>query len=636
MQYGARQRQVPRTVSTVSRFGGLNETPTCEDGEWLSMSNMTTDRYPRAATRAYRLYGWPIRHGVDEDEAVEDAECLTYNGESILYIAREGQAVYPVVDGLPYMTEQLTDTEHKVVCYAGYFVVFPEGWYINTVDKLEFGFIDAEYSISRIFYSDIDGLPLEPDYITGAVEEPLRESDKGPDWDGYQEGAIWLRVRRTIGDAEVFRFDGEIWEPRECLIALEEEAGDKLVREGDTIRINFTQPLTGVYGLNDRVTVRNVVDTEGGKLLVVRGWIIRDAEGGLSVEVQPEAGTVTKTVWLPEIDFCVEHDGRLWACRYGLQRGETVNEIFCTAARSFSQWEVYDVDEDGVPLDTDSVGLSVSSAGAFTGAAIYNDVPTFFKEERMYRVSGSSASGFSLYTDTVPGVREGCEKSLCVAGGVLYWMARMGVYAYNGGRPTRISTKLDGVIRTDCMAAGNGRKAVFVWRELDQQQMYIYDAEFGTWTREELKYPVRDITTIGEMIVVKEEGEISYGWWTMADQREEGLSRDGFELIGVEKQFYWHCETGLRGLTSTRTKYVSRVDLRLELETDATAMVSVEYDSSGVWERLALIGRAGLRTQDIGCRLRRCDHYRLRIEGAGQAQIVTLAETTEGGSERHG
>ena len=65
-----------------------------------------------------------------------------------------------------------------------------------------------------------------------------------------------------------------------------------------------------------------------------------------------------------------------------------------------------------------------------------------------------------------------------------------------------------------------------------------------------------------------------------------------------------------------RTKSVSRLVLRLEIEADTTIDVSIRYDSRGEWLKLRTLQGELIKGQtEAIVPIRRCDHYRIRLEG---------------------
>jgi len=95
----------------------------------------------------------------------------------------------------------------------------------------------------------------------------------------------------------------------------------------------------------------------------------------------------------------------------------------------------------------------------------------------------------------------------------------------------------------------------------------------------------------------------------------------------------WYGVTGLMGLDSPDGKYVSRVTLRLSLDEGSEFRLLIEYDSSGEWVREAELIGTSLRSFSLPIRLRRCDHFRLKIEGSGGFKLFSIAKTVEEGGE---
>ena len=95
----------------------------------------------------------------------------------------------------------------------------------------------------------------------------------------------------------------------------------------------------------------------------------------------------------------------------------------------------------------------------------------------------------------------------------------------------------------------------------------------------------------------------------------------------------WSCETGLIGYSTVEQKYVSRFNIRMSLAQDAYMDVLVQYDSDGVWHNQGRIQGVGTRTFMLPVRPRRCDHFRIRLEGSGDVRIYSFAKIFEAGSD---
>ena len=65
----------------------------------------------------------------------------------------------------------------------------------------------------------------------------------------------------------------------------------------------------------------------------------------------------------------------------------------------------------------------------------------------------------------------------------------------------------------------------------------------------------------------------------------------------------------------------------------AKVQVSIQYDSMGDWEQVCQMTVTSLRSFSIPVRPRRCDHFRIRIEGVGQGKIYSITKTIEQGSD---
>ena len=95
----------------------------------------------------------------------------------------------------------------------------------------------------------------------------------------------------------------------------------------------------------------------------------------------------------------------------------------------------------------------------------------------------------------------------------------------------------------------------------------------------------------------------------------------------------WMAETGILGVDSPDKKYISKVTLRMSLEYGSRVDIYIDYDSAGVWNSVAHLTGITLKTFALPIRTRRCDHFRLRIVGKGEAKIFSLVKTVEQGSD---
>ena len=96
----------------------------------------------------------------------------------------------------------------------------------------------------------------------------------------------------------------------------------------------------------------------------------------------------------------------------------------------------------------------------------------------------------------------------------------------------------------------------------------------------------------------------------------------------------WMAETGVIGTSMPDKKYVSNLVVRMSLTPDSSVTFYAEYDSDGEWVKISSVDGTSLRSFSMPIRPQRCDHFRLRIEGVGEAKIYSIAKTIEEGSDK--
>lgn len=397
---------------------------------------------------------------------------------------------------------------------------------------------------------------------------------------------------------------------------------------GDYIRVSGIDP--GTYsgqnvGDNPSDGVYREVLVTGENYIVLDAYAPRD-EQGIMNDTPPAEGYVKAAMDIPDMSYVIEAQNRLWGCKYGTVNGKLVNEIYASALGRFDVWHKF----SGV--STDSYAASVGSDGRWTGAVNYQGYPLFFKEDRMHKVYVSASGAHRIQEYTMRGVQPGGAKSLAVVNGVLFYKARDCVCAYDGsGAPTDVSEKLnlDSLSRpgsTTSIAAAY-RDKYYLYLQMNTppgSRLLVLDTRRGTWYRESL--PIGTITDFTEHL-----GSLlcaAYGIEEIAHDNQVS------ELIGTEEgNVAWSCETGLIGYSTVEQKYVSRFNIRMSLAQDAYMDVLVQYDSDGVWHNQGRIQGVGTRTFMLPVRPRRCDHFRIRLEGSGDVRIYSFAKIFEAGSD---
>ena len=102
----------------------------------------------------------------------------------------------------------------------------------------------------------------------------------------------------------------------------------------------------------------------------------------------------------------------------------------------------------------------------------------------------------------------------------------------------------------------------------------------------------------------------------------------------AEETLSWRMETGLRYYEIPERKYLSRYDIKLQLEKGGWMRVWLNYDSGEDWVQAAQIEGRGMNTVLLPLRPRRCDHMRMRLEGEGELRLFSVTRILRKGSDR--
>lgn len=411
--------------------------------------------------------------------------------------------------------------------------------------------------------------------------------------------------------------------------------------------LNYVSPLFK----NDQVRADHIHYVEWGGSRKTTGWLFDPTTQKLILQQTITAGSVIKVVYfvkptgyverkygmlfslstanesekdntntalttdnVPDMDFIIECKNRIWGCKYGVVKGKNLNEIYACELGNFRNWRTYE------GLSTDPYTASVGSDGPWTGAINYQGYPTFFKRDRLHRVAVSASGAHEITETVIEGVQPGSGKSLRFMNGALYYKSDDNVCCYAGGlTPTIISKALGNVRYHDAVAGTRGdRYYISMLDEQNNPSLFVYDAEHGLWIKED-DMRVKCFAELGtELYCVNEKNELI---------AIEGSKGEPEELIT------WHAESGVMYYQYPDKKYVSRFDIRLNMEQGARMRVFIEYDSSGRWEPRGELISSGLRTLTLPIRPRRCDHLRLRFEGRGYSRIYSVARILEIGSD---
>ena len=439
-----------------------------------------------------------------------------------------------------------------------------------------------------------------------------------PSGETIKNGVLWHRTGSASATA-LYRWDAdaEKWEEEKSYLKVTDKGTldpfsmKKELKTGDAVRISGTGIFDGLVQIEDAEAAPGF-----GK-----GSVLSFRIPGIIGTTVEEVKSITISRAIPVLDYACESGNRLWGCRYGENdAGEKVNEIYCSSLGDFFRWYIGDADNDTSP-----VTFSVGTDGRFTGCVTYGGYPTFFKENHMHRVGGYLPSDFSVYTEKVPGVREGCHRSLAVVNNVLYYVSRSGVMGFDGSAPVKISDKLGSLSMYAHAVGGRCGEKYYLHlrktREADKGRLYVLDTTLGMWHAEGEK-KIESMAEYGDdMLMIRERGEI----------HDILTVKPG---TNPERDVSWMCETGNIGMESPDRKYITRLTVKLAAEFGSTVRVSILYDSVGTWKEIFATEMVGVRPVTVPILPMPCDHFKLRIEGKGACRIYNITKTMREGAER--
>ncbi len=572
-------RVLQNSRQMVDTFKGYNHNLRIGDGEFFDMKNMTSDHYPVLSPRGARgVYASP-----NNPTGLISKDSLCY------------------VDGSKFVINEyavdmeLNDEPKQLVSMGAYVIIMPDKKYINTLDTTDRGKIEASYtSASDVTFSlcTIDGADYEN--MTISNNEPgdpenlalwIDTSSKPHTLKQYSKtSATWVQIATTYikiscpGIGAAFnKYDG---------VNISGIKADELQDLNASMVIWAKDDgYIVVTGILDNVTTQSVAD------------------GVISVDRK-----------MPNMDFVIESENRLWGCKYGVaNNGEVVNEIYASKLGDFKNWNCF------MGLSTDSYAASCGTDGQFTGAITHLGYPLFFKENCVHKVYGNYPANFQIQTTACRGVQRDCHKSLAIVNETLFYKARNAVCAYDGSLPTEVSYAMGSEAYSDAVGGSHGNKYYISMKDvLGEYNLFVYDIAKGMWHKEDDLQADCFCSCRGELYAITN-GKII----TM-------LGSGTTDTDPVE----WMVETGEIGISSPDMKYISSLTIRMSMDIGAEVGIFAQYDFSDAWEMVCVLRSDNLRSFSIPIRPKRCDHMRLRIEGVGAVKIYSITKTIEQGSDR--
>ena len=580
----------------VEVFKGYNHNLRIGDGEFYDMKNLTSTHYPVLSPRGKR--GTYLTATSPQGMIAKDALCYVDGAEFVINEYRIDMG--------------LNDEPKQLISMGAYVIIMPDKKYINTLDLTDFGNIEATFPAEegQLLTATYEMCKLDGTVYTGTTKSP--DAPEEP-----TNMQLWIDTSSTPHSLKQYSETSKTWVTiPTTYIKISAPNIASAFKKYDAVKISGfpeessqlkeiegnTFPLWEAY--HDEGNDERAEGTDD--YIVIRGLL----DEAVTYET---ALRLERT--MPEMDFIIESENRLWGCRYGIAaNGQVVNEIYACKLGDFKNWNCF------MEVSTDSYVASCGTDGQFTGAITHLGYPLFFKENCVHKVFGNYPANFQIQTTACRGVQKGSSKSLAIVNEVLYYKSRNAVCAYDGSLPNEISAALGEASYSDAVACSYGNKYYISMKDAaEEYHLFAYDTAKGLWHKEDNIAVKHFCSCRNELYFI---------------EKDSSAIRTMFGSGTVDTDpVKWMAETGVLGMYTPDKKYISKISVRLSLEIGTKIYIYAQYDSCGEWEQLSSMTSTSLRSFSIPIRPKRCDHFRLRIVGEGDAKIYSITKTCEQGSD---
>lgn len=588
----------------INGFKGLNRGLFIGSNEFSDMQNLSGDYYPVLSTRKkHRKFEFSLGNNKIVDiGGIGTNEKLYYTGISLgqsdpsqtwFYYGENSEGEF-----------ELSGGKKTFVNMGNYVIIFPDKIKYNiglgTWEKLDAEWM-AEGKTVDYVRCDIQGVTYDvDDDVTVSLQHTSYEPTPSE-----SESIVTFWLDSSTNPATLRRYDKATSEwiiVTHNYVKISAEGIDDNFAEGDVVSID---------GLNG--DFKNGSD-DGNYTIQAKGDDYIIIKGSLRLMSRTDnKGTLLIKRNIPQMDFVVEKNNRLWGC------SSENHEIYASALGDPTNWYSYQ------GIASDSYAATIGSQGEFTGIASVDDLTVFFKEDCLHIVRGDMPSNYTIETVYGAGLQKGSEKSLRVINEVLYYKGRDGVYAFNGLLPVKISEDLGNETYYNAAAGELGNKYYISMKDGDGNwHMFVYDTKRELWFRED-NACASVFSRLGYEL-----------YYLSADELYSvNGTNEGFESwIGEEEtDFEWYAVTGDIGIDSADNKYISKLQFRMEAEKGTQIAIDVQYDKSGIWECKYMHNPTTLRVFTVPIIPRRCDTMKIRLRGKGNFKLYSITKTVEQGSE---
>lgn len=564
-------------------FKGYNHQLYIGDNEWYEMGNMTSSYYPVLSPRDKRMHIAKHTQGSTHGLFAK-TRLLWVHGKDLYY------------NGALVANNQLSNTDKQFVSMGALVLILPDQKIFNT-DTLELSDMGAEWTTSgTVTYTLCK--------INGDIYSDIEVSEIAPE--NPADGDLWMDTSQTTHVLKQYSSYSEMWVeiPTTYIKISNANIGLKF-KQYDGIKLSGS--------IVESLNADNIIQAVGNDFIVVTGLID---------QVTTQNTTLTVSREVPEMLFMTEHNNRVWGC------SPDGHEIYCCKLGDPTNWNAFE------GLSTDSYAATIGSDGEFTGAITYGNYVLFFKSDKLHFIQGDKPANFVIGEKTLRGVEKGSEKSLAIVDEVLYYKSADGIVAYTGSLPDGLYDVFGGIRYRNAVGGGARSKYYVSMQNVEDNtwHLFCYDTKRGMWHREDNLHVTYFSKYDNDLFYFDEDDNFGTIFGTKGHD-------NSMEVAGethIEGDIPWYVETGNIGMESPDQKTLSRFIIRLRADIGTQITISMQYDSTGIWENKRAITSHSLASFNIPVIPRRCDHMRMKIEGTGACKIFSISKETEQGSELHG
>lgn len=602
----------------TTTFLGYNHREIIEDGEMYDMKNLSGDLYPMMAQRKKRA---SVSFGNDPLTGIDGRDQLTF------ILGTEVYYNYVKVDGLS-VSDDPAMCPKQIVNMGACVCIFPDKVYFNTINSEDYGSIDRIYTAAgqnvSLSMCRVDGTDYDMSQITVSPTAPANP----------ENGKYWMD---TSGDEDVLRQYSTAYtdwvEVATTYVKIQASGiGTGLsIYDGITLSgLDLDQSASATDRAEVQALNGSKIVYDGGTNYIVVVGLLRKAYAALATGEQIHADRK-----VPDLDFIVESNNRLWGCRYGWLDGQIVNEIRVSALGDFRNWERF------LGNSQDSYVAAVGTDGPWTGAVSLKGHPVFFKEDCIHLVSGSMPSNFQIGVTMCRGVQRGSGRSVVVVNEQAYYKSRTDVMMYDGGLPVSVSEQLGDILYSDARAGGLGAKYYISMKDAGGNWvLFTYETDKGMWYKEDSFHAMGFGRVGDELYAIDEDNNTLVGMTgNVADDPESPIWTHEGEIsweatFGIQGAEYGRGGYGSRVRMDTPgSRYMSRFDIRMYLAEGTTAKLWIQYNDDGVWQDKGEIRGSRLGSFVLPVVPLRCDHLRFKITGQGSFRVYSICRIMEVGSD---